>query len=98
MFATARNEKSLDDLKAIGIELIHLEVTNPQQIQEARKYVEDRTGGTLDILVNNACVVSILRQEENPIENHLEDATIRSPLWTSTSTRCKKHSRRTCSP
>lgn len=56
VFATARDESSLNNLKALGIEPVHLEITSHQQIQEARRYVEERTGGTLDILVNNAYV------------------------------------------
>ena len=54
VFATARREDHLNDLKAMGIEPIHLEVTDPKQIQDARKFVEERCGGRLDILVNNA--------------------------------------------
>ena len=87
MFATARDEKSLEDLKAIGIEPIHLEITDPQQIQEARKYVEERTGGKLDILVNNACVRCSPKVEQKPIMGDIVDAITRSRLSISTLTK-----------
>ena len=55
-FATARDEKALEDLKSLGIEPLSLEVTSSEQISAARSYIERRTGGKLDILVNNAFV------------------------------------------
>lgn len=57
VFATARRAEVLEDLKAIGIEAVVLDVTNPHQIQAARKHVEQRSGGRLDMLVNNAFVL-----------------------------------------
>lgn len=52
--ATARNEKALEDLRAIGIEALSLELTSPKGIAEVKKHVSERTGGSLDYLVNNA--------------------------------------------
>lgn len=37
---------------------LSLEVTSSESIADARMQVEKLTGGKLDILVNNACVVS----------------------------------------
>ncbi|KAK4692836.1 hypothetical protein P7C71_g4443, partial [Lecanoromycetidae sp. Uapishka_2] len=54
VFATARNEKALEDLTKIGIDALSLEVTSPIAIAEVKKYVSERTGGSLDYLVNNA--------------------------------------------
>ena len=54
VFATARNEKALADLTAIGIEALSLEVTSPKGILEVKRQVSERTGGSLDYLVNNA--------------------------------------------
>lgn len=54
MFATTRKVEVLDDLKALGIETLALDVTNPASIKAAKLDVESRTGGKLDILFNNA--------------------------------------------
>ena len=54
VFATARNEKALADLTAVGIEALSLEVTSPEAILELKRHVFERTGGSLDYLVNNA--------------------------------------------
>ena len=54
MFATARSKDAIRDLDAIGIETVALDVTSEDDIQAAKEHVEQRTGGTLDFLVNNA--------------------------------------------
>ena len=54
VFATARNEKALRDLTAIGVEALSLEVTSPASITEIKNHIHERTGGSLDYLVNNA--------------------------------------------
>ena len=55
VFATARNEKALADLTALeGIEALPLEVTSPESISELKTRIVERTGGSLDYLVNNA--------------------------------------------
>ena len=54
VFATARNEKALADLTIIGIEALSLEITSPDNITEIRNHIHERTGGSLDYLVNNA--------------------------------------------
>ena len=44
----------LKDLEGMGMSTLSLDVTSPEDIENARKEVELLTGGTLDILVNNA--------------------------------------------
>ena len=54
VFATARNGKALRDLTAIGTEALSLEVTSSANITEIKNHIHERTGGSLDYLVNNA--------------------------------------------
>lgn len=54
VFASARRIEVLKDLEAQGIETISLDVTNQAAIKAAVAEISSRTGGTLDILVNNA--------------------------------------------
>ena len=54
VFATARNEKAVTDLRTVGIEALQLEVTSPESIAEVKRHISDRTNGSLDYLINNA--------------------------------------------
>lgn len=54
VFATARNEKTVTDLNALGLEALQLEVTSPESVAEVKRHVSERTSGSLDFLVNNA--------------------------------------------
>ena len=54
VFATARNEKAVEDIKALGIEALQLEVTSPESVAEVKRHISERTNGSLDYLVNNA--------------------------------------------
>ncbi|KAF6232090.1 hypothetical protein HO173_009684 [Letharia columbiana] len=54
VFATARNEKAVTDLKALGVEALQLEVTSPESVAEVKRHISERTNGSLDYLVNNA--------------------------------------------
>jgi 1-acylglycerone phosphate reductase len=54
VIATARNKDVLKDLEGMGMSTLSLDVTSPEDIENARKEVESLTGGKLDILVNNA--------------------------------------------
>jgi 1-acylglycerone phosphate reductase len=54
VIATARNKDVLKDLEGMGMSTLSLDVTSPEDIENARKEVEQLTGGKLDILVNNA--------------------------------------------
>ena len=44
----------MDKLKAVGIEVFELDVTKTNSINTVRSDIEELTGGTLDMLVNNA--------------------------------------------
>ena len=54
VFATARQAESISDLSSLGIETLNLEVHKPESIKALRSIIQDRTGGALDMLVNNA--------------------------------------------
>ena len=54
VFATARSFPKTSHLKSLGIETLVLDVTSLESIQAAKETVSLRTGGTLDILFNNA--------------------------------------------
>lgn len=56
MFASARRVEVLEDLGAMGIELIALDVTDLTSIKAAKAEIAARTSGKLDFLVNNAWV------------------------------------------
>ncbi|KAJ7607467.1 NAD-P-binding protein [Roridomyces roridus] len=54
VFATARKKEVLSDLTALGIETLQLDVSQTDSVKAARDAVASITGGTLNILVNNA--------------------------------------------
>lgn len=54
VFATARSIKSLSQLEEKGIEVLPLDVTSAESIAELKAEITRRTGGTLDMLFNNA--------------------------------------------
>ncbi|KAK1497367.1 alcohol dehydrogenase GroES-like domain-containing protein [Colletotrichum cuscutae] len=54
VFATARSLKSVANLTEKGIETLTLDVTSSQSIAAVKEEISRRTGGTLDILYNNA--------------------------------------------
>ncbi|KAK1640592.1 putative short-chain dehydrogenases/reductase [Colletotrichum phormii] len=54
VFATARSLKSVANLTEKGIETLTLDVTSSESIATVKEEIERRTGGTLDILYNNA--------------------------------------------
>ncbi|MCJ1431617.1 hypothetical protein MMC27_000972 [Xylographa pallens] len=57
VFATARNpSKTVDLAKLSDIEILELDVTVPKTIEHCKEIVAKRTGGSLDVLVNNAGV------------------------------------------
>lgn len=56
VFATARNPKSTDLGQLGDIEVLELDVTVPSTIAQCKEVVAKRTGGRLDVLVNNAGV------------------------------------------
>lgn len=75
VFATARSASQLEDLTALGIEAITLDVTSREQIAAAATEVASRTGGILDILVNNAgktCTIPALDATDEDIKGVFE--------------------------
>ncbi|KAM5343774.1 hypothetical protein ACJ41O_012311 [Fusarium nematophilum] len=54
VFATARSLKTLTNLQENGIEILTLDVTKPESINALKTEISSRTGGSLDILFNNA--------------------------------------------
>ncbi|KAJ6501955.1 NAD-P-binding protein [Mycena sanguinolenta] len=54
VFATSRRLDSMDSLAALGIETLELDVTNIDAIRKIKAEISTRTGGKLDVLVNNA--------------------------------------------
>ncbi|KAJ5557029.1 hypothetical protein N7494_000944 [Penicillium frequentans] len=55
VFATARNLEKMTKLNSLpNVTLLQLDVTEPSQIEAAVAAVQAQTGGTLDVLVNNA--------------------------------------------
>lgn len=54
VFATARNIAKTQHLKEMGIEVIPLDVVDNVSIQNAVEIIKAKTGGSLDILVNNS--------------------------------------------
>jgi 1-acylglycerone phosphate reductase len=54
VFATARDLAKVEHLKAMGLEVLQLDVTSQESIQNAMDEVQKAAGGKLDFLVNNA--------------------------------------------
>jgi 1-acylglycerone phosphate reductase len=54
VFATARDLSKIQHLESIGLEILQLDVTSEESIQDAAKYIQKETGGKLNYLVNNA--------------------------------------------
>ena len=54
VFATSRSLKTMESLEKDGIETIKLDITDDDDITRVANEISKRTGGTLDILVNNA--------------------------------------------
>ncbi|KAJ6477433.1 NAD-P-binding protein [Mycena vitilis] len=54
VFATSLPLEPMDELSALGIETLPLDVTDLAAIRRTRDEIADRTGGKLNILVNNA--------------------------------------------
>ncbi|KFY40383.1 hypothetical protein V495_05460 [Pseudogymnoascus sp. VKM F-4514 (FW-929)] len=54
VFATARNLRKIEHLISEGIEILELDILENQSVAKVASSVSDITGGTLDILINNA--------------------------------------------
>lgn len=61
VFATLRNKAKGGSLAELnGIEILELEVTSVESVRQCAKTVAKQTGGSLDVLVNNAGVSPML--------------------------------------
>jgi 1-acylglycerone phosphate reductase len=54
VFATARRLEVMSDLQEVGIECLKMDVTDTTSLKKIKEEVEQKTGGTLDVLINNA--------------------------------------------
>jgi 1-acylglycerone phosphate reductase len=55
VFATARDTSKAEDLSQLSdVEILQLDVADPESISQCKDVVTGRTGGRLDVLVNNA--------------------------------------------
>ena len=54
VFATARKLDAMSSLAAVGIECLTMDVTDSASLKKVAEEISQRTGGTLDVLVNNA--------------------------------------------
>lgn len=54
VIATARNVAKVEHLKALGLDVIQLDVVDDESIKQTVEKVKAATGGTLDFLVNNS--------------------------------------------
>jgi 1-acylglycerone phosphate reductase len=54
VLATARSKDAISDLSALGITALALDVESPESIKALKAEVETITGGSLDMLINNA--------------------------------------------
>jgi hypothetical protein len=61
VFATSRRLDSMEALSALEIETLELDVTDIDAIRRVKAEISTRTGGKLDILVNNASVESFFK-------------------------------------
>jgi len=55
----ARDPRKVADLEALGMEVIQLDVMDPDRVMKAVDIVREATGEPLDILVNNAGIGNI---------------------------------------
>ena len=56
--------EALADLRALGMDTVLLDVTDTAAITAAKEEIHSLTGGKLDILVNNACVLGYLATDD----------------------------------
>ncbi|GAO47500.1 short-chain dehydrogenase/reductase [Saitoella complicata NRRL Y-17804] len=54
VYATARRLESMNGLSDLGIGTLKLDVNSAESVDKLKSIIEEKTGGTLDFLVNNA--------------------------------------------
>ncbi|KAF7545250.1 hypothetical protein G7Z17_g9317 [Cylindrodendrum hubeiense] len=68
VFASGRTKDEIDPSFAdIGIETLILDVTSTESIDSAVRTIRAKTGGTLDILINNAGVIHVMPFADTPV-------------------------------
>lgn len=83
VFATARDLSKTGDLSELDdVELLKLDVTDPDTIAQCKDTVAKRTGGKLDVLINNAGVefMSPLLDVDISEAKELYDVNVWGPL------------------
>jgi hypothetical protein len=85
VFATARSLSKIQHLESEGIDILELNVLNNQSIEEAAAAISERTGGTLDVLINNAGAGTfmLIAKLAVTLANKLQDTCRRFLMWTS---------------
>ncbi len=68
VFATVRNPAKAASLASDDIEILPLEVTSKESILQCAETVKAKTGGTLDVLVNNAGAIFMMPLLDASIE------------------------------
>lgn len=79
VFTTARRPVSMSDLVRMGIHTFELDVCEEESIKKALEWVSGHTGGSLDILVNNALVFFILHYSDRFSSKLIQWARYSSP-------------------
>ncbi|KAI0857190.1 short-chain dehydrogenase/reductase [Xylaria cubensis] len=69
VFATGISEAQLENLATLGIETFEMDVTSKISIENGVARVKEATGGTLDIVINNAGVLQIMPFADTHIED-----------------------------
>lgn len=54
VFASGRDPAKLEKLRQLGLETLPLDVTSAESIEAAAKEIGNKTGGILDVLINNS--------------------------------------------
>nr|POF14034.1 short-chain dehydrogenase cctt [Quercus suber] len=83
VFATARDISTTGNLDTLSnVEILELDVTKPQTILRCKETIRDRTGGRLDVLINNAGVefVSPLLDVDIAEAKRLYDVNVWGPV------------------
>lgn len=97
VFATARRLEVMSDLQEAGIECLKMDVTDTTSLKKIKEEVEQRTGGTLNVLVNNAGLGIFLTCRADRFRIH--NASVRYWHWSRQEhTWCQRLGRRPHNP
>jgi 1-acylglycerone phosphate reductase len=65
VFATARNESTLSQLREAGCHTLRLDVCSKESVSQASQEIATLTGGRLDLLINNVSVICPVQKAES---------------------------------